>query len=783
MATYPVYPATTFTQAVELTIFASNQLHDVINGDALTTVETENGDVPTLRKALVDNFYFKTPIPWVEGESSTVFNQLYYFNGTVATSGWYYAPQATLDNPIAMGSTPLDDDNWRLYQTAIQSIPAQVYPWYTEITQTVTSVSPPYEFDTAIVILNGVVLTPTKDYTISDNKINFTLSITPESDAETPDILFCYIGKVEEGNPDLNYVTYNSLSAPTAADIIGTSSGKTIQEVFDAGASAVSLVQGGTVQDSIYWITLEMFGAKGDGVYDDAIAFQAAVNYAESINSSTLTRAPRVGIRFAAKKYYLKQTVKVTKGTVYWEGSGMYQTVFTPHPEANESSLQYKYFFDFSSPSWVSNATRTLHEVHLRNFTFLGDTGTTLRPVFYLGGVGWDCVFDTVHIYSAALSAIVADDLFDTQFYNLRINSCGKLHDPSNAEDIFTHPIIFRGKYDNCNAIRFIAPHFENNFTGVISITGRSNNIIFTGMPKFEQNSRGAASGAKYPVISINGPLIDSIKLDNIFVSHPENITEWFLESNSRHLSIRGGSYMSPSDLSGYTAKKWFRIHRDGWASATRCVGAVIDIDMMHVDGLGDTGVAPISIENDAVVNIKAPRVANPNRFIDILYDCQVTVDDLTVLGSITAANQTALFNVTGTSVKADIAVKQQQGAVTGLIYVNTDMTTESRRKSKIVLRSQNTQGGVGSLVSGSDTIGYDEGYVFQASGLVSSLGYCHTGKKMVVRCPDTANCLVTGGNIFLPGGPVTAACTITLMATNYSFRQGWTEISRVNGV
>lgn len=118
MATYPTYPAKTFTQAVELTIFASNQLHDVINGDALTTVETESGDIPTLRKALVDNFYFKTPVDWVEGESTTVFNQLYYFDGTIATSGWYYAPQATVDNPITMGSTPLNDDNWRLYQTA-----------------------------------------------------------------------------------------------------------------------------------------------------------------------------------------------------------------------------------------------------------------------------------------------------------------------------------------------------------------------------------------------------------------------------------------------------------------------------------------------------------------------------------------------------------------------------------------------------------------------------------------------------------------------------------------
>ena len=230
MATYPVYPATTFTQAVELTIFASNQLHDVINGDALTTVETENGDIPTLRKALVDNFYFKTPITWVEGESSTVFNQLYYFNGTTATSGWYYAPQATLDNPIAMGSTPLNDDNWRLYQTATQSIPAQVFPWSTEITQVTSSIVPPYEFDTAIVTYNSAVLVPGKDYTITNNTITFTPALIPEPDAEIPDILFCYIGKVEEGNAATNYVTYVSLAAPTAADIIGTSTGSSVED-------------------------------------------------------------------------------------------------------------------------------------------------------------------------------------------------------------------------------------------------------------------------------------------------------------------------------------------------------------------------------------------------------------------------------------------------------------------------------------------------------------------------------------------------------------------------
>lgn len=279
MATYPVYPATTFTQAVELTIFASNQLHDVINGDALTTVETENGDIPTLRKALVDNFYFKTPINWAEGESATVFNQLYYFDGTLATSGWYYAPQATLDNPIAMGSTPIDDDNWRLYQTATQSIPAQVYPWDTEITQITNSIVPPYEFDSAIVTYNGVTLVPNKDYTIANNTITFTPALTPEPEAEVPDILFCYLGKVQEGNASTNYVTYISLSAPTAADIIGTASGLSVQEVLDESVkNTITFTSGGTLYSKLDRISDGTYLYYWTGTYPKTVPPASTVN-------------------------------------------------------------------------------------------------------------------------------------------------------------------------------------------------------------------------------------------------------------------------------------------------------------------------------------------------------------------------------------------------------------------------------------------------------------------------------------------------------------------------
>ncbi|BBK09263.1 hypothetical protein [Klebsiella phage 05F01] len=228
--TFPTYPATTFEQAVELSIFASNQLHNVINGDATTTIETENGDIPSVRKALVDNFFFKTPIRWVSGGTSTVFNQLYYFYDDEVVNGWYYAPSATTENPVSLGSTPVGDDNWVLYTPVSRSTPAEVYPWYVEISQQQTSVSPPYTFDTAIVVYNGVVLTATKDYTITDSVIHFTSPLEIEPDAEYPDILFCYLGKVEEGDPETNYVTYNSLATSTAADIIGTSDGSSVED-------------------------------------------------------------------------------------------------------------------------------------------------------------------------------------------------------------------------------------------------------------------------------------------------------------------------------------------------------------------------------------------------------------------------------------------------------------------------------------------------------------------------------------------------------------------------
>lgn len=102
----------TYNQAVEQTITAGEQIHQIVNGTATTEVTVEDGSkVPSVRKALLDNFYFKDPIAWQVGQTENVFNQLRKFTD----GSWWYAPSATASNPISMGSTPVGDSLWKIY--------------------------------------------------------------------------------------------------------------------------------------------------------------------------------------------------------------------------------------------------------------------------------------------------------------------------------------------------------------------------------------------------------------------------------------------------------------------------------------------------------------------------------------------------------------------------------------------------------------------------------------------------------------------------------------------
>lgn len=262
MATFPTYPATSLEQGVDLVIFSSNQLHDIINGNATETVETESGLIPTLRKALIDNFFFISPIAWAVGSNEVTFNQLRYFQNGIL-SGYYYAPAATRTNPIPMQSTPVGDSNWVLYALQTEQVAAEVYPWhFTSATGYETIISPPYIFDNAIVTINGITQIQGEAFTIVNSKILLAEPLGLDPSTGLPNKLFAFIGKTATSTA---YVEKTMLSDLT-------------------GASLVGLPTGGNLLQAQFYVTPEQFGAVGDGVVDDTAAITRLAQYASTNN-------------------------------------------------------------------------------------------------------------------------------------------------------------------------------------------------------------------------------------------------------------------------------------------------------------------------------------------------------------------------------------------------------------------------------------------------------------------------------------------------------------------
>lgn len=111
---------TQFEQAVDQVIEDSERLHKVVNGSAIDTVIVEDGStIPTLRKALLDNVYFKTPPqPWAAGTQATVFNQLYSFTNSAGTF-WWYAPGASPSTPVTLPADPSTSTAWKVYNDSV----------------------------------------------------------------------------------------------------------------------------------------------------------------------------------------------------------------------------------------------------------------------------------------------------------------------------------------------------------------------------------------------------------------------------------------------------------------------------------------------------------------------------------------------------------------------------------------------------------------------------------------------------------------------------------------
>lgn len=93
----------------------------------------------------------------------------------------------------------------------------------------------------------------------------------------------CWYRGSATGTPSSWSISGQTLTLITAVGIFSLEKTPSILDLSTSiGASKIGLSQGGTVQNAIYYKTVEMFGAVGDGIVDDSLSLQAALNWAVS---------------------------------------------------------------------------------------------------------------------------------------------------------------------------------------------------------------------------------------------------------------------------------------------------------------------------------------------------------------------------------------------------------------------------------------------------------------------------------------------------------------------
>jgi hypothetical protein len=239
------FPAQNFEDAVSNAITSSDQLYNVINGTSTDVIATDSGDIPSLRKSLVDNFFFLDPIDWLQGENSTKFNQLYKFTDGLL----WYAPAATVTNPIPLGASPNGDANWLISPFSITTPVAPIqHPRQFGDGVNVTFTTPSSVFvqpSSVIVRLDGVYQSSLDDYTVdNDGNVVFTSGV-PATGVFVDITLYDPV------------VTEN----PSELNILAT--GSTTPRMLKDRFADVSHIQD--------------FGAVGDGVTDNKLVFETVL--------------------------------------------------------------------------------------------------------------------------------------------------------------------------------------------------------------------------------------------------------------------------------------------------------------------------------------------------------------------------------------------------------------------------------------------------------------------------------------------------------------------------
>lgn len=338
---------------------------------------------------------------------------------------------------------------------------------------------------------------------------------------------------------------------------------------WDAGASALSSVLPLNVKDS-------RFGAIGDGVADDTLAIQAALD------------AVPVGggaVYMPAGRYKVTAQLKVTQDGTTWygDGTGM-RAGATQDSRATRIEAAAGVTGSIVLVQRVAN-DRPLHGVSLRDFAIDGGgLGTAVDGVIFRVNMGH---MDRVNIWRASGAGLrvlgytsPAWDTYDSMFTNLTIGNClgaGAIVDAKAADTHWSH-CVFLYNQDN-----YIIKSAAGQVTGCHFYAPERYNIWFDGGGSRSKFANCKIEGAKDHMVlmdstnggysdvqftgngfsSLNQQLADNT-YDYVLITGPSAnaITRTLFVGNS--FNIKGGA----------TVKPRYAINLDGSAAAGTVITA-----------------------------------------------------------------------------------------------------------------------------------------------------------------------------------------------------------------
>lgn len=515
-------------------------------------------------------------------------------------------------------------------------------------------------------------------------------------------------------------------------------------------ASAVSLALSGYVQDSVVTVNVDAFGGDPTGATDSTSAALAAIRSVTAVADSSLDQSASTYARlvFGRGTYRLKDLPLMTGWSYVGQGdfatrivpaegaSWCFTTTGTTNVDASTSDLR---MFN-SSLADMNIGPVYVFSTHDNAFpTVSGAGGVLLKSCSYF-------TMRNVTFGGLDREAIKCIEVFDSNFYNVRIRYCGSFSGSTYYPGLYMGP---DGSYSSTNAVNFFGLHIEHCMQHMV-LDLRCRHVFFYGL-----KSEGAVDTMSSVITGVNCVTFVSPEL----TWQRSDIPQFSMASGNvvggiTVSSSYGVSFLSPQCMSAPATRGWyfyyvstqgklqltdlFARHAakivDGSNVAVRGGSAhlsgpvlfsaisAFDIDGFHsTKGYVESGTIPVLLSG--------LRCSVRNSTFDVA-DGNVAVTS-GILGIGASATDASVTNCGFSGTSGVAILLGNQTALDGVRdnYVAQGSTYTTLVKNGVGLNSFTTGVGLGGMVRGKTTI---------AAGSSATLSVVGEGCLMVIQAYDT---------------------------------------------